>query len=255
MNDMFDLAGRTALITGGSRGLGLAIAHAFAAAGADIVIASRKQAACDEAAADIARAHGVSTWSMPCNVSSWDACTELALKAESETGGIDILVNNAGLSPLYGDLADISEELYDKVFGVNSKGPFRLSVVVGSAMRSRGHGSIVNISSIESLFPTERALPYAAAKAALNVISQGMAVALGPEVRVNAILAGPFLTDISKAWDMDAFTKIARRSITLQRGGQPEEIVGAALYFASDASAFTTGSSLRVDGGVFGAIN
>jgi NAD(P)-dependent dehydrogenase (short-subunit alcohol dehydrogenase family) len=249
----FDLSGKTALITGGSRGLGLAIAHAFAEAGADIVVASRKQEACDDAAAAITADHGVKTWAMSCNVSSWDQCTSLVTEAEEATGGIDILVNNAGLSPLYPSLTDIPEALYDKVFDINTKGPFRLSTLFGEKMAARGAGSIINISSIESLHPTPGALPYAAAKSGLNTLAMGLALAYGPAVRVNTILAGPFLTDIAKAWDMAAFEAIAERSIVMRRGGQADEIVGAALYFASNASSFTTGAALRVDGGVHGS--
>lgn len=255
MSDLFDLRGKTALITGGSRGLGIAMAHAFAAEGADIVIVSRKQDACQDVADAIATEHGVKTWAFGCNVSSWDECTELAGVAEEATAGVDILVNNAGLSPLYPSLAEVSEALYDKVFGVNLKGPFRLSTLIGAKMAERGHGSLINISSIESLYPTPLALPYAAAKSGLNVLTQGLAAALGPSVRANAILAGAFLTDVSAAWDMDTFNTMARRSITLQRAGRPDEIIGAALYFASDASGYTTGTWLRVDGGVLGGIS
>ena len=253
MTSRFDLSAKTALITGGSRGLGLSIAHAYAEAGANIVVVSRKQEACDDTASAITAAHGVKTWAMSCNVSSWDQCTGLVREAEEATGGIDILVNNAGLSPLYPSLTEISEALYDKVFDVNTKGPFRLSTLLGEKMAARGAGAIINVSSIESLHPSPAALPYAAAKSGLNTLTNGLAQAYGPAVRVNTILAGPFLTDISKAWDMKAFEAIAARSIVMRRGGQAEEIVGAALYFASDASSYTTGAALRVDGGVHGS--
>ena len=254
MSEMFDLTDKTALITGGSRGLGLAIARGFAAAGANIVVVSRKRDACVDAAEAIAADHGVKTWGLGCNVSSWDQCTELARAAEELTGGIDVLVNNAGLSPLYPSLTEIGESLYDKVFDVNTKGPFRLSTLIGEAMVTRGRGSIINVSSIESIYPTANALPYAAAKAALNAITKGLAAAFGPSVRVNTILAGPFLTDIASAWDMEAFDAMAERSIAMRRAGEPDEIVGAAMYFASESSAFTTGASLRIDGGVVGGI-
>lgn len=142
----------------------------------------------------------------------------------------------------------------DKVFDVNAKGPFRLSALLGEQMAARGHGSILNISSIESLHPSAGALPYAAAKAALNALTQGLAVALGPEVRVNAILASAFMTDIARAWDLDDFATRASRSIVMRRGGEPDEIIGAAIYFASSAAALRTGALLRVDGGVIGGI-
>lgn len=254
MTSTIDLTGRTALITGGSRGLGLAIARGFAAAGANLVIASRKQDACIQAAEQITAEYDVKTWAFGCNVSSWDECTELAETADEQTGGIDVLVNNAGVSPLYPSLGGLSEALYDKVFAVNSKGPFRLATVLGEKMTARGRGSIINISSIESLHPTKHAVPYAAAKSALNAMTQGLALAFGPKVRVNAIVPGAFLTDISAAWDMEAINAIAERSVIMQRCGDPTEIVGAALYFASDLSGYTTATLLRVDGGVVGGL-
>ncbi|ROO87840.1 NAD(P)-dependent dehydrogenase (short-subunit alcohol dehydrogenase family) [Actinocorallia herbida] len=250
----FDLTGRTALITGATRGLGLAIARAFAGAGADIVVSSRKEDACTATAEELRADHGVKAWAMPCNVSSWDQCTELAHRAEQVTGGIDVLVNNAGLSPLYPSLGEITEALYDKVIGINVKGPFRLAALIGEAMVARGRGSIINVTSIESDHPSVYALPYAAAKAALANTTIGLSRALGPHVRVNTISPGPFLTDISKAWDMAKFNAAADQAISMRRAGEPGEIVGAALYLASDASSYTTGATIRVDGGVFGTL-
>ena len=159
-----------------------------------------------------------------------------------------MLVNNAGMSPLYDRPSAVSEELWDKVLGVNLKGAFRLTALIGERMKEAGGGSIVSISSAGSLYPRGDIIPYAAAKAGLNAMSEAFAHAYGPAVRSNVIMAGPFLTDISKAWDMDAFEDAAQR-FALGRGGRPEEIVGAVLYLASDASSFTTGAILRVDGG------
>ena len=116
-------------------------------------------------------------------------------------------------------------------------------------MAEQDGGSIINVSSVSSIRPTPDVIPYSAAKAGLNAMTGGFAHAFGPKVRVNCIMAGPFLTDISKAWDLEAFNKRARETMALRRGGKPDEIVGAALYFASDASSFTTGTILRVDGG------
>ena len=120
---------------------------------------------------------------------------------------------------------------------------------LGTRMAEGRGGSIVNITSTQSIKPRPHALPYAAAKAGLNAVTEGLAHAFGPSVRVNAILCGPFLTEVSEAWDMEEFEERAQRTMALQRGGRPEEIVGAALYYASDASSFATGAVLRLDGG------
>ncbi len=245
----FDLTGKVAVITGGSRGLGLEMGRAFAQAGADLVIASRKQDACDEAAADIAKETGRTCIGAAYHAGSWDDSDRLAKLAYDRFGHVDVLVNNAGMSPLYESLTDISEALYDKVLDVNLRGPFRLSAVIGERMAAGEGGSIINVSSVAAVQPTPTELPYGMAKSGLNAMTLGLARAYAPKVRVNCIMPGPFLTDISKAWDMEAFEKRAREGIPLQRGGEPEEVVGAALYFASAASSYTTGAILKIDGG------
>lgn len=248
MTDRFGLTDRVALITGGSRGLGRAMALAFAEAGADIAIVSRRIESCESAAAEV-EALGRQALPYAAHVGHWDELDGLVEAVMERFGKIDILVNNAGMSPLYPSLDQVSEELFDKVIGVNLKGPYRLSALVGKHMVERGSGSIINISSTASVRPSPDAEPYGAAKAGLNALTRSLAVAYGPAVRVNCIMAGPFLTDISKAWDLEAFAERAQRTIPLQRGGQPDEIVGAALYLASDAASFTTGAVIAVDGG------
>lgn len=245
---LFDLTGRVALVTGGSRGLGREMVQGFARAGADVVIASRKQEACDALAREVEAETGRRALGIACHVGHWDALDTLVEAAYDAFGRVDVLVNNAGMSPLYPDPTAVSEALYDKVFDVNLKGPFRLTSLVGARMKQAGRGAIINVSSIGALRPLAHAIPYSAAKAGLNAMTRGFAQALGPEVRVNAIVPGTFLTDISKAWDMEAFEKQARH-FALQRGGAPHEIVGAALYLASDAASYTTGALLVVDGG------
>lgn len=247
----FDLSGKIALITGGSRGLGREMALAFAAHGADIAIASRKQAQCDAVAREV-EALGRRALAYACHVGKWDQLDGLVEAVVEHFGGIDILVNNAGMSPLYESLDQITEELFDKVIGVNLKGPFRLSALVGQRMAAATGGSIINISSVGAVTPSPGAEPYGAAKAGLNALTRSFAHAYAPKVRVNAIMAGPFLTDISKAWDMERFEALAQDAIPLQRGGRPEEITGAALYLASDAASYTTGSIMTVDGGAGG---
>ncbi len=245
--DLFDLTGKVALITGGSRGLGREMALAFAERGADIVVASRKLDNC-ETVADEVRSLGRRALPFAYHAASWNDADTLAHAAYAEFGKVDILVNNAGMSPLYPSLESVTEELFDKVIGVNLKGPFRLSSVVGTRMAAGDGGSIINVSSIASQHPSPTEAPYGAAKAGLNNLTLSLAAAFGPRVRVNCIVPGPFLTDISKAWDLEAFNARAKVAFALGRGGQPHEIVGAALYFASDASSFTTGALLTVDG-------
>jgi NAD(P)-dependent dehydrogenase (short-subunit alcohol dehydrogenase family) len=244
----FDLSGRVALVTGGSRGLGRAMTLAFARAGADVVIASRDGGACEKFAAEVTEATGRRALGLGAHVGHWSELDGLVDRIHDEFGRLDVLVNNAGMSPLYDDVVDVSEALFDKVLDVNLKGPFRLTALVGTRMAAGDGGSIINISSAGAVHPRPAILPYAAAKAGLNALTVGFAHTFGPTVRVNAIMAGTFLTDVSKAWDMAAFEKRAQ-AFALERGGRPEEIVGAALYLASDLSSYTTGSILTVDGG------
>jgi NAD(P)-dependent dehydrogenase (short-subunit alcohol dehydrogenase family) len=244
----FDLRGKVALVTGGSRGLGRSMALGFAAAGADVVVASRKLDACQAVAGEI-EAMGRRALAWSCNVSNWDELEPLADAAYDAFGRVDVLVNNAGMSLLYADVTAVTEAMWDKVVNLNLKGVFRLTALVGSRMVRDGRGSIINVSSVGSIRPTPEILPYAAAKAGVNSLTAGFARTFGPTVRVNCIMAGPFLTDVTKAWDEDVFERGAQRH-ALQRFGDPDEVVGTALYFASDASSFTTGQLLRVDGGI-----
>ncbi|MDH5737851.1 MAG: SDR family oxidoreductase [Gammaproteobacteria bacterium] len=249
MANLFDLSGKVAIITGGSRGLGLEMGKAFALAGANVVVASRKAEACIEAAREMQDLSGNECIGIGCHVGQWDAVTNLTRQVLDRFGRVDVLVNNAGMSPLYPSLTEVSEELFDKVVGVNMKGPFRLAALIGEAMVKGEGGSIINVSSTSSVQPSPVEMPYGMAKAGLNAMTLSLARAYAPKVRVNCIMPGPFLTDISKAWDMEAFKERAKNNIPLARGGEPDEIVGAALYFASDASSYTTGAILKVDGG------
>jgi NAD(P)-dependent dehydrogenase (short-subunit alcohol dehydrogenase family) len=244
----FDLTGKVIVVTGGSRGLGLAMSRAFAEAGAHVVISSRKADACARAAELIERETGGACLPLACHVGDWAACDALVDAVYEKYGRIDVLVNNAGMSPLYESPSTVSRELFDKVIGVNLAGPYRLSALVGERMARGDGGSIINVSSIAAVAPSAMELPYAAAKAGLNNLTQGMARTFGPNVRCNVIMPGPFLTDIANAWTaevMQAMTAL----VPMGRAGQPEEIIGAALYLASDASRFTNGAIIKVDGG------
>ncbi len=247
MRDLFSLAGKVALVTGGSRGLGRQMVLAFAAAGADVVITSRKAEACEAVAKEVA-ALGRRALAVSCHVGKWDRIDALVEAAYAEFGKVDVLVNNAGMSPLAPSSAQTSEELFDKIVDVNFKGPFRLCALVGERMAAGEGGSIINVSSSGALMPQPGFGPYSGAKAGLNALTQVFAREYAPKVRVNTISAGPFLTDISKAWSEQArrFTPSA-----VGRPGDPAEIVTTALYLASPASSYTTASLIRVDGGLY----
>jgi NAD(P)-dependent dehydrogenase (short-subunit alcohol dehydrogenase family) len=244
----FDLTGKVALVTGGTRGLGREMVAGLAQAGADVIIASRDAEACAAYATEITAATGQRALPYGVHVGHWDELDGLVEAAYAAYGRVDVLVNNAGMSPLYDSVDAVSEALFDKVIAVNLKGPFRLSALVGTRMAAGAGGSIINVSSAAAVRPRADVLPYAAAKAGLNALTAGLARTFGPTVRCNAIMAGTFLTDISRAWDHDRFAERAR-GFALQRGAQPREIVGTALYLASDASSYTTGAVITVDGG------
>lgn len=241
---LFDLSGKIALITGGSRGLGRQMALAFADRGADLVIASRKIESCEEVAEEI-RAKGRRAYSHAAHCGKWDAIDGLIEAAYGEFGRIDVLVNNAGMSPACPS-HEMPESLFDSVMNLNFKGPFRLASQIGHRMSEGEGGSIINISSIASLGAYPGVVPYSGAKAALNAMTVSLSREYAPKVRVNTIVAGPFLTDIAKAWDEKAREE---QSVALGRPGNPEEIVTAALMLASPSSSYTTGATLRVDGG------
>lgn len=246
MTDYFDMRDKVVLITGGSRGLGHELARAFAAQGADIVIASRKVEACESTAAEV-RGLGRRALAYGCHVGKWNELDGLVDAAYGEFGRVDVLINNAGISPGAPSSAEVSEDLMDKILGVNLKGPFRLSALIGPRMVEAGKGCIINVTSTATIRPLPEFGPYAAAKAGLNVLTRSFALEYGPAVRVNAIMCGPFWTDISKSWreDLDKVSDAAVRRI-----GRPKEIVTSALYLASDHSTFTTGSVLELSGGI-----
>ncbi len=247
---MSDFDGRLVLVTGGTRGLGREIAVGLALLGADVIVVGRDPERAETAAVEIANVTRAKVHGLGCHVGRWRECDALMDRIAFEYGRLDVLVNNAGMSPLYDGLGSVTEEYFDKVLGVNLKGPFRLSVRAAELMaRSDDGGSIVNITSIAAVRPSAHQVPYALAKAGLNTLTVAMAHACGPRIRVNAVMAGPFLTDVSKAWDMDAFEARAEKDIPLQRAGRPEEIVGAVAYLAGAGATYTTGAVIKVDGG------
>jgi NAD(P)-dependent dehydrogenase (short-subunit alcohol dehydrogenase family) len=246
---LFDLTGRVALVTGGSRGLGRAIALGFARAGADVAIASRKLSACEAVAREV-EALGRRALAVACHVGDWAQLEDLPRRAAAALGRLDILVNNAGMAPVAPSALAVSEDLFDKIVAVNLKGPLRLSALAAEQMREGG--VIVNVSTMASLKPTPQTLVYAAAKAGLNALTSALAQELAPRrIRVNCLVPGAFWTDsLAKALPTEEARRGAARAMALGRIADPEEIVGTALYLASEASAFMTGRLVVVDGGL-----
>jgi NAD(P)-dependent dehydrogenase (short-subunit alcohol dehydrogenase family) len=245
VDPLFDFSGKIALVTGGSRGLGAQMVRAFAERGADAIVVSRKLDACERVAEEV-RALGRRALAVSAHCAKWDEIDALIETAYAEFGRIDILVNNAGMGPRVPS-HEISEEWFDKVVGLNFKGPFRLASRIGQRMAEGNGGAIINVSSSGALMSLPQVVPYGSAKAALNAMTVSLAREYGPKVRVNTISAGPFLTDIANAWDASAREQ---QPNALGRPGRPEEIVTTALYLASPASTFTTGALIRVDGGL-----
>ena len=241
----FDLTGKIALVTGGSRGLGREMVLAFAERGADVVIASRKIETC-EAVADEVRALGRRAMAYSVHAARWVELDTMVEHVYAQWGRIDILVNNAGMGPALPS-HEVSEALFDSVLGLNFKGPFRLASQVAKRMSDGEGGSIINVSSSGALVPLPYVIPYGSAKAALNAMTRSLAAEYGPTVRVNTLSPGPFLTDIALAWTEENREKANN---ALGRPGKPHEIVSAALFLASPASSFTTGATIRVDGGL-----
>jgi NAD(P)-dependent dehydrogenase (short-subunit alcohol dehydrogenase family) len=245
------LTGKVALITGGSRGIGRAIALGFARAGAQVVVASRKQAGVDAVAAEIRQLGGMAL-GVAAHVGEETAIVTLVEKTLAAFGRIDVLVNNAATNPHFGPLLDATTAQWDKIMQVNLRGVFLLCRQVVPGMRERGGGSIINIASIEGLRPSKVLGVYSVSKAALLLLTQALAQELGPYgIRVNALAPGLIKTDFSAAmWQSPALAEAVAAHTPLQRLGEPEDVVGAALFLASSASAYVNGAVITVDGGL-----
>lgn len=246
----FDLTGRVALVTGGSRGIGRAVAGGLASAGADVVVASRKLESCEAATRAIEQESGRRAYPVACHVGRWEDCDRLVEVTYGEFGRCDVLVNNAGMSPAYEDLTTVSEDLFDKVHAVNARGAFRLSALIGTRMAEGEGGSIINISSVGSLRPSVNDLPYAMAKAALNALTLGLAGAWPAQVRANLVLPSASETDLTSSWSAETKARIAGAN-PMRRMGRPEDLVGVCVFLASDAASYINGAQVAVDGGLY----
>jgi dehydrogenase/reductase SDR family protein 4 len=248
--DRFSLEGKIALVTGGTRGIGKAIALAFARAGASVVTVSRKQEAVDATVAEL-RAVGPGAAGIACNVSKEDEASAMVAHAAAAFGGLDILVNNAAVNPVYGPVENTSPAAFDKIIAVNVRAPFEIAKAARPYFQARGAGAIVNISSIGGVSPEPGLGIYSVSKAALISLTQVMAREWGKDnIRANAICPGLIKTDFSSTlWQNENILKQMMRGQAVARLGEPEDIASLALFLASSAGSFCTGGVYMADGG------
>jgi NAD(P)-dependent dehydrogenase (short-subunit alcohol dehydrogenase family) len=253
MNSSFlSLEGKIALVTGGSRGIGKAIALTFADAGANVVLASRKLPDLEKVAEEI-NAMGRKTLCIPTHAKKVEDLENLVVQAMDAFGRIDVLVNNAATNPAMGPIVDTEESVYDHIIDTNLKGYFMMSKLVGKIMRDQKSGNIINVSSAGGVSPAEGLGPYCISKAGINMLTKQMALEMGPyNVRVNAIAPRIVKTDFSKAlWTNEKLMEKEYQFTPLKCVATPEEIAQTALYLASTATNYMTGHILVVNGGAF----
>jgi dehydrogenase/reductase SDR family protein 4 len=243
------LEGKVALVSGASRGIGEASALAFADAGADVVVASRKLAELEKVAKKI-EAKGVKSLALAAHVAKMEESKNLVEKVVKEFGRIDILFNNAGTNPYAGPLLDAEEWAWDTTFNVNLKGPFFLAQLVARVMKEQGGGCMINTASVGGLRPSDLNI-YSVTKAAYVMLTQVMAKEWGQwGIRVNAIAPGIIKTRLAEAlWKEPAAGKDAAERVALLRLGEPDDVAGVVLFLASDLAKYVTGETVVVDGG------
>jgi NAD(P)-dependent dehydrogenase (short-subunit alcohol dehydrogenase family) len=248
--DIFDLTGKVALVTGASRGIGEAIARLLAAYGAKVIVSSRKLDACEAVAASI-RADGGEAVAMACHVGDMTQIETIFSNIKSQFGRIDILVNNAAANPYFGHILDTDLAAYDKTVDVNIRGYFFMSIAAGKMMKEQGGGVILNTASVNGISPGPMQGIYSITKAAVISMTKAFAKECGPlNIRVNALLPGLTETKFASALTSnEKILKTALMQIPLGRTAQPQEMAGTVLYLVSDASSYTTGTTITVDGG------
>lgn len=246
----FDLTGKVAIITGASRGIGLAIAESFAAAGAKVVLTSRKQDALYQVAEKI-QAKGGEAFPYVAHTGDPEAVRALVAACRERFEGVDILVNNAATNPHFGPLITSEESHWDKILDVNLRGYFRMAKACVESMRERGGGKIINVASVAGMQHQQGMGIYGISKAGVLMLTRTLAVELAADnIQVNALAPGFIQTRFSQVlWETPEIHKQIIAQVPQKRIGQPEEVTGLALYLASAASNFTTGAVMLVDGG------
>ena len=250
MYEGFSMAGKNALITGGTRGIGLAIAKGFLQSGANVTVASRKQENVDAAVSELGNPTQV--LGVAAHVGKEEHRDRLIAAAEDRFGGIDVLVNNAGTNPFYGNIADSEKWAWDKTLDLNLTVPYVLSIALGNKMMANGGGSILNIASVAGLRASTNQGIYSVTKCALVMLTKVLARDMGHGgVRANAILPGLIKTELSRAlWeDEDTLARVVK-SAAAGRIGHIDELIGAAVFLSSEAGSYTSGAVIQVDGGM-----
>ena len=250
---LFDLTGKVAIVTGSTKGIGRAMVQGLAEAGAKVVVSSRKQELCDEAAAEIAAATGAETMGLACHVGDWDGIPAFIDAIVQRFGTVDVLVNNAGINPAPTTVSDMTIEYWRKMFNVNLEGPLRMAQQVAPVMRDNGGGSIVNIVTMAAYSGGSNVCAYGSSKAGLINLTKSMAQEWAPwNIRVNALCPGPFDTEMVQGAERlrPGFSDMIANGTLMKRVADASEIVGPVLYLASDASSYVTGDEISVSGGM-----
>jgi gluconate 5-dehydrogenase len=250
---LFDLTGKVAIVTGATKGIGRAMVEGLAGAGATVVVSSRKQDLCEQVAKEIDAATGARAFPLACHVGDWDAIPTFVDTVMSELGHIDVLVNNAGITPSLLTVSTMELGVWRKIFNVNVEGPLRTAQTIAPIMRDQGGGSIVNIASMAAYSGGPGVCAYGASKAALVNLTKSMAQEWASwKVRVNVLSPGPFISEMVEGAERNApgFKDMIASGTLMQRVADPAEIVGPVLYLASDASSFVTGDDISVSGGM-----
>ena len=248
---MFDLTGKVAIVTGSSRGIGQAIAHAMARAGAKVVVSSRKLEACEAVASEIRKEKGEAI-AIPCHIGRSEECKALVEKTRAQWGQVDVLICNAAVNPYYGPMTGLNDDAFDKVMQTNVRSNLWLANLVQPEMAARRDGVVIIVSSIGGLKGTDALGIYAISKAADMQLARNLAVEWGPHnIRVNCIAPGLVRTDFARAlWENPKLLESTEKRTPLRRIGDPDDIAGAAVFLASRAGAWMTGQTLVIDGGV-----